>query len=243
MTAIIDTWKKAQLAGKLGMLACGCLIGCGALLTLCVAFTTVLSVAGLLPTMTPTRVLVFPSTTTATFAPTGAPVFSPFLSPLLKRPPTVVQATDTLAPTQPSTLIPATLPPSDTLGPTNTIEPTAASFPPTATPPIPTFTPFPPTATLLIPTLTPLPPTATQQLIPTAAPTGVNGNPWGYSFSCCNLIYNPPSNFCSYFSCIANFWSGAGYVIQCTDGKFSKSGGRSGSCSHHGGNSRPLYAP
>jgi hypothetical protein len=28
---------------------------------------------------------------------------------------------------------------------------------------------------------------------------------------------------------------------QCTDGMVSMSGGRSGSCSHHGGNRRPVY--
>jgi hypothetical protein len=32
-------------------------------------------------------------------------------------------------------------------------------------------------------------------------------------------------------------------VMQCADGAFSKSGGIQGSCSHHGGNSRPLYGP
>jgi hypothetical protein len=68
-------------------------------------------------------------------------------------------------------------------------------------------------------------------------------NPWGYDFcSPGDLIVSPPSNFCSYFRCIGNFWNGAGYVIQCRDGMFSKSGGRSGSCSYHGGNARALYS-
>jgi hypothetical protein len=31
--------------------------------------------------------------------------------------------------------------------------------------------------------------------------------------------------------------------MQCADATFSKSGGRSGSCSSHGGNSRALYSP
>jgi hypothetical protein len=76
----------------------------------------------------------------------------------------------------------------------------------------------------------------------TKRPTGVNGNPWGYNFSCCNVIYNPPSSFCNYFNCIASFWDGSGYVVECTDATYSQSGGRSGACSHHSGVDRPLYA-
>jgi hypothetical protein len=68
-------------------------------------------------------------------------------------------------------------------------------------------------------------------------------NPWGYNFDAGSLISNPPSNFCDYFNCIATFWSGVGYVVQCVDGTFSLSGGRSGVCSGHGGFSRNLYAP
>lgn len=77
---------------------------------------------------------------------------------------------------------------------------------------------------------------------PKPKPTGVFGNPWGYNFSCCKLIYDPPSSFCSYFDCIDNFWNGIGYVVQCEDGMFSKSGGRNGVCSHHDGFGRNLYA-
>jgi len=54
------------------------------------------------------------------------------------------------------------------------------------------------------------------------------------------VIADPPSAFCNYFSCIGNFWNGRGYVMQCRDSLFSKSGGISGSCSSHGGNSRAL---
>ncbi len=88
-----------------------------------------------------------------------------------------------------------------------------------------------------------LTPTAT--LIPTATSTGCGApqNPWGYDF--CpggTRIYSPPSDFCSYFACIGNFWNGRGYVIQCRDGMFGKSGGIQGSCSYHGGNRRPLLS-
>lgn len=120
---------------------------------------------------------------------------------------------------------------------------------PTATPtatatPIPTDTPQPTstsTATpspLPQPTQTPTPPPPP----PTATPCpGVNCNPWGYNFSCCNYIYNPPSNICDYFACIPSFWDHTnGYVEECQDGDYSHSGGVSGSCSSHGGNWRPL---
>jgi hypothetical protein len=94
-------------------------------------------------------------------------------------------------------------------------------------------------------------PTATKAPKPTATPRpkpkptpcpGVNCNPWGYNFSPGNLIYSPPSDFCAYFNCIASFWNGKGYVEECQDDSFSLSGGRSGSCSYHGGDKRPLYS-
>ncbi len=67
-------------------------------------------------------------------------------------------------------------------------------------------------------------------------------NPWGYNFRSGRLIYDPPIDFCYYFDCIASFWDSTnGYVEQCADKMFSHSGGRSGSCSWHGGNYRPLY--
>jgi hypothetical protein len=44
------------------------------------------------------------------------------------------------------------------------------------------------------------------------------------------------------FDCIPSFWDSTnGFVMQCSDGLYSHSGGRSGSCSHHGGNRRALY--
>jgi hypothetical protein len=70
---------------------------------------------------------------------------------------------------------------------------------------------------------------------------GVNGNPWGYSFSGHKLIYSPASRFCSYFACIHNFWNGRGYVVECYDKQFSKSGGIRGACSYHHGVWRALY--
>jgi len=124
---------------------------------------------------------------------------------------------------------------------------TLPSPPPTPTPAarkiVPTPTPKP-TAIAVKPT--PAPTHVTVKPTPTPKPTGVGGNPWGYNFSSGNLIYNPPSNFCSYFKCITSFWGaddpGDGYVIECQDGTYSQSGGESGACSHHGGEMRPLYS-
>ena len=116
--------------------------------------------------------------------------------------------------------------------------PTITSKPtPTATP-IPKPTPSPTATLAALPTQAPTqpPPTATQP------PSGVNGNPWGYDFNPGNLIYNPPNTFCNYFNCIASFWNGHGYVEECQDAMYSLSGGIRGSCSHHGGDMRPLYS-
>jgi len=80
---------------------------------------------------------------------------------------------------------------------------------------------------------------------PTTCP-GINCNPWGYNFVSGRLIYYPPSNFCNYFNCIPSFWEpddpGDGYVVQCSDGMYSQSGGERGACSYHGGVSHPLYS-
>ena len=96
-----------------------------------------------------------------------------------------------------------------------------------------------------VPTDTSAPtPTPKSEPTPTSKPhcQAVNNNPWCYNFTPGNLIYTPSPDFCSYFACISSFWNGAGYVIECQDDMYSKSGGRSGSCSHHGGNLRPLYS-
>ena len=45
------------------------------------------------------------------------------------------------------------------------------------------------------------------------------------------------TQFCSTHLCIANFANGNGTVVQCADGDWSHSGGLSGACSDHGGES------
>jgi hypothetical protein len=122
--------------------------------------------------------------------------------------------------------------PTATPAPAATPTPTSQPTPKPTPKPTPTPTPRP------VPTSPPPQPAATPTLCP-----GVNCNPWGYNFSPGNLIYSPPGNFCAYFNCIPSFWSSTnGYVEECQDATFSHSGGRSGSCSYHGGNWRPLYS-
>lgn len=115
----------------------------------------------------------------------------------------------------------------------------SATTPPTQTP-TPTATPTP------TPTRTPVSRAAPRPATPPPAPTtrdlcGAPSNPWGYNLCGGATISNPPGSFCTYFSCIANFWKGRGYVIECADGMYSKSGGIRGSCSYHGGDLRTLY--
>jgi hypothetical protein len=114
---------------------------------------------------------------------------------------------------------------------------TVDTQPTTTSHPQPTGTPRPrPTNTATRPANTPCPDPAC--------------NPWGYNFSCCNYITSPQSAFCSYFACIGtppnytNFWSGTGYVVQCNDGLYTRTGGtKGGSCSGDNGYMRTLYKP
>ena len=148
---------------------------------------------------------------------------------------------------------------SAAIGSGNTAPPTAIPTPaqqavltsdtptplPTPTHPAPTPTPKPTPKPTFAPTHQSTPRPTQPPPTPTPCP-GVNCNPWGYNFSSGKLTSYPPSNFCDYFNYIASFWGsddpGDGYVVQCTDGTFSQSGGESGACSYHGGVSRPLYS-
>jgi hypothetical protein len=126
------------------------------------------------------------------------------------------------------------------------ITPPASSRSTTAPAPSPTArtaapAPRPPAKTTARPpATTPAPRPSTQVVLSTC---GAPANPWGYNF--CgrgSYIYNPSADVCSYFSCIANFTNGSGYMIQCTDGTYSMSGGHRGACSYHGGEARPVYS-
>jgi len=107
----------------------------------------------------------------------------------------------------------------------------------------------PPKATLKPTAPAPPAPAPVRPTQPAAAPPvsntcGAPANPWGYNFCGGSFISSPPSNFCAYFICIPSFWKSTnGYVEQCADGMYSHSGGRSGSCSYHRGDNRPLFRP
>ena len=45
-------------------------------------------------------------------------------------------------------------------------------------------------------------------------------------------------SFCNSHECIGEFEGEDGYVVECTDGTYSHSGGKSGACSDHGGEQR-----
>jgi hypothetical protein len=103
----------------------------------------------------------------------------------------------------------------------------------------PTLAPTPTQKPTPIPTLKPSPkPQPTQP-----ACQAVNNNPWCYNFNPGNLIYNPPSAFCDYFTCVSTFWTAtSGYVAECAEEHYTHSGGVRGACSHNGGVLRPLYS-
>ncbi len=127
------------------------------------------------------------------------------------------------------------------------LTPTAAPTQATLNADTTTVTPNLIVTSIATPSATPTPkPTPKPASKPTPKPkpscTAVNGNPWCYNFLPGNLIYSPPGSFCSYFACIGNFWNGHGYVVECNDGDYSKSGGIRGACSYHQGVRRPLYS-
>jgi hypothetical protein len=54
----------------------------------------------------------------------------------------------------------------------------------------------------------------------------------------------PPASeadFCTTHACIESFYEGTGYIVQCADGMWSHSGGNSGACSYHGGETSNTY--
>jgi hypothetical protein len=128
------------------------------------------------------------------------------------------------------------------------VTPTAQAQTPAATPteqPLtPTLTKEPSPTVTPLPTQAPTPPPPPASTPTSLVHTGVNGNPWGYSFQQGNSIYDPPADFCSgqYFSCISSFEHGTGSVVECSDGLYSKSGGHKGSRSKHGGEQAILYS-
>ncbi len=141
------------------------------------------------------------------------------------------------APDQPS--VGSTQTPSATQTPSPSPTATSTPTPPPTPSPTPKATPTP-TAK---PTPTPIPVKSSAPPPPPPNLCGAPPNPWNYNFCGGGYIYNPPAQFCNYFSCISSFWNGTGYVVECGDTSYSKSGGLTGVCSRHGGYLRTLWAP
>jgi hypothetical protein len=146
-----------------------------------------------------------------------------------------IGATDATNPTSPDAAVVTTAPLA--AGPATTTIP-AATVPATTAPA--TTAPVAPATTKTEPK--PKPTTkATKKPKPKVDLCGAPSNPLGYTFCGGSHITSPDGDTCTYFDCIASFWDGKGYMEQCDDGTVSMSGGRSGSCSSHGGNRRPVY--
>ena len=185
---------------------------------------------------------------TATVEPndtTLAPLFaSPTIAPtatLAPRPTVTPASRNSVAPSQNTVSRPVS---SNPAHPQKAVQAAPNNPPAPAVAPAPTATPTPAPAAVA--------PTATPTQAPTAAPTptqhpstmpdGAPWNPWSYDFEQGSTIASPPAEFCNYFNCITNFGNGKGYVEECKDAMYSKSGGVSGSCSGHSGNNRILYS-
>lgn len=68
-------------------------------------------------------------------------------------------------------------------------------------------------------------------------------NPFGFDFCPGRPITAPPANLCDYFRCVHGFWHDRpGVLVECRDGSYSRSGGRTGACSRHGGILHAVYA-
>jgi hypothetical protein len=104
-------------------------------------------------------------------------------------------------------------------------------MPTTAPPPVQTSTTQP----------APTPPTTTTTSKPPPNLCGAPANPYGYNFCGGTLVYSPAGDICSYLTCAANFWKGDGYVVQCQDDTFSKTGGKQKVCSQDQGYRATLF--
>lgn len=89
----------------------------------------------------------------------------------------------------------------------------------------------------------PQPQPSTKAPPPKPSTCGAPSNPYGYNFcGTGGFVTSPPGDICNYFGCIANFWNGHGYMVECNDGTYSMSGGIRGARSYHGGEDRPVYS-
>ncbi|GGL89670.1 MULTISPECIES: hypothetical protein [Micromonospora] len=138
-------------------------------------------------------------------------------------------------------LIPAVLVDSDPPGPTGTQAAVAATGE-VAAPVAATARP----ATSPTRTRSPKPRRATGGGTATPSPRdrfcGAPRNPFGYDFCDGQQIWTPATEFCDWFSCGQDFQDGRGYLVQCRDGSFSRSGGQPDACDLHRGVRRTLHS-
>jgi hypothetical protein len=171
------------------------------------------------------------TTRTATPAPTKvvASISAPVAVPTLSAPSTTAPPSLVAAPTAAATTAQASQAPTPAAAP----QPAHTS---PANKPAPTTAPAKPA------------PTAASKPTAAAAPAaaqlcGAPSNPYGYNF--CGhgtAISTPNAGVCNYFNCIKTFWNGLGYLVECNDGTYSLSGGRSGACSSHHGEMREVFS-
>ncbi|MEV4754677.1 hypothetical protein AB0J86_06135 [Micromonospora sp. NPDC049559] len=138
---------------------------------------------------------------------------------------------------------------SELTSPSGGPTPEPSGTPSAATPtPSSTRTVAPTTGAPRTPTGRPVPPPAAPTRT-TAAPTtpsrpdlcGAPENPYGYHYCATgSRITDPARDTCRYFPCVDNFNRGNGYLVQCKDGKVSRSGGSPYSCYYHGGERRTV---
>jgi hypothetical protein len=143
-------------------------------------------------------------------------VLNPSPPPTTSRPLVAPTTRSTLATAAPTTAPPSTTtPPATTRPPTTTAKKPATTHPPRSSSPASTARPV--------------------------SLCGAPPNPYGYNF--CGRggpIYDPAAAVCSYFNCIAGFWSGNGYLEECRDHSYALTGGRPNSCAQHGGSRRTV---
>lgn len=70
---------------------------------------------------------------------------------------------------------------------------------------------------------------------------GAPKNPYEYTFCGGEYVISPESGVCSYFRCADDFWNEHGYLVECSDGKVTRTGGYRNSCAGHGSYRRTVY--
>ncbi len=109
---------------------------------------------------------------------------------------------------QPGTQPPSTRHPATPRG--RSTSPSAAPTPTPGASPSPTASPTATSSPTPSPTATPSPDLC-----------GAPANPWGYNLCHGLKITSAPAAFCSFFTCVAQFWSGSGYIVECSSGDYS----------------------